>query len=183
MSINLAPEDFEKYRLDVEIRDEGTVRLVRDSFGGANTWQTWTRRRSLGQGAFGEVCQEMWEDKHGDLHYRAVKTCSERKMRAARVDYKRELSALAAFSKSEVKKILISIPSELTNHSILVCLSTYMDGGWTQGTFSSPWNISDTVIYPSTLAPSSRKWRSKRSPTTFCEAFKSCMRKASRIVI
>ena len=107
MTFNITTEDFERYRLNVEVRDEGTVQLILDSHSGASTQQTWIRRRPLGQGAFGEVWQERWEDKHGDWHYRAVKTCSERRMRAARVDYKRELSALAAFSKSEVKMIII----------------------------------------------------------------------------
>jgi hypothetical protein len=107
MSLKTADEDFERYRLEVETRDDCTIQLVRDSLSRTDTWQIWSRKRSLGQGAFGEVWQESWEDKHGDWHYRAVKICSQRKMQAAKVDFKRELSALAAFSKSEVKKILI----------------------------------------------------------------------------
>jgi hypothetical protein len=106
MSANINTEDFEKHRLEVEVREDCTVQTVRDLLSGAITQQTWKRRRLLGHGGFGEVWQEGWEDKHGDWHYRAVKICSQRTMRVARIDYKRELSALAAFSRSEVKKIL-----------------------------------------------------------------------------
>lgn len=102
MSVTKAAEEFEKYKLNVEIQDGYTLQHVRDSTSGINTCQTWKRRRYLGHGTFGEVWQEGWEDEYGDWHYRAVKSCSERKMRDAKIDYKRELSALAAFSKSEV---------------------------------------------------------------------------------
>lgn len=95
---------LEKYRLTVAVRDGCTSQLVRDSSSGVDAWQEWRRKRHLGQGSFGEVWQEVWEDEDGDWHYRAVKACSEEGMRAAQIDYKRELSALAAFSKSEVSR-------------------------------------------------------------------------------
>ena len=102
MNISIFAEDFEKYRLDAEARDDCAFQVVPDSVGGASTWKTWERKKLLGQGAFGEVWQEECKDKHGDWHYRAIKVCSKRKMQAAQVDYRRELSALAAFSRSEV---------------------------------------------------------------------------------
>jgi len=108
MSINNAKDDFEKYRLTVQVRDESTLQLIPDATTGIDTWRTWRRKRHLGQGAFGEVWQEGTEDQYGDWHYRAVKVCSERKMQAAQIDYKRELSALAAFSKSAVSNTLSS---------------------------------------------------------------------------
>jgi hypothetical protein len=109
MRVNIVAEDFDAYRLDVEVRDEHTIQLVRDSSSGANTEQIWVRQKSLGHGGFGEVWQESWRDSRRDWHYRAVKICSEKKMQRAGVDYKRELSALAAFSESKVKEMMICV--------------------------------------------------------------------------
>lgn len=102
MSTPVAAEEFERYKLTVRVRDDCTLQLVRDPISGSDTWQKWKWRRDLGHGAFGEVWQEEFKDEHGDKHYRAVKLCSKRMMREAQIDYKRELSALAAFSRSEV---------------------------------------------------------------------------------
>lgn len=104
MNLDDTAEEFEKYRLTVRVHAEQSLQLVPDHTNNTHEWQSWKRRRALGQGAFGEVWQEGWEDKYGDWHYRAVKSCSERMMQAARIDYKRELSALAAFSNSEVSQ-------------------------------------------------------------------------------
>lgn len=104
MNLDKTAQEFEKYRLIVQIDNDHTLQLVREPYSDTTTWQRWKRRRDLGQGAFGQVWQEAREDEYGDWHYRAVKTCSERSMQAARIDYKRELSALAAFSNSEVSQ-------------------------------------------------------------------------------
>ena len=112
MSTRTGAEEFGKYKLDATSHDGRTHQLVCRSLSGAGSWQIWKRARSLGQGGFGHVWQESWEDEHGDRHFRAVKVCSHQKMQSARTDYKRELSALAAFSNSEVPKILNLLQSK-----------------------------------------------------------------------
>lgn len=183
MSINIAADDFEDYRLDVEFGDKCTLQRFRGSPSGANTWQTWSRARSLGQGAFGEVWQERWEDEHGDWHYRAVKICSEQKNASSSNRLPERIVSSSSFFEVGGKEEPQPLPSELTKHSIPVLLLTYMDGGWTQTTFSWRWSTLDTAIYPTTPVLSSWKWRSKRLPITFCGDSKLCMRRVSRIAI
>lgn len=95
-------EEFEKYRLVVDFRDDCTLQTVHDSSSNLTSVQTWNRKKELGDGAFSEVWQEESKDEYGDWQYRAVKVCSLRKLRAVQIDYKRELVALAAFSESKV---------------------------------------------------------------------------------
>lgn len=101
MVTNESSSDLEKYRLTVDVSNDHVIQHARDSTGRA-TSQTWRQGRKLGQGGFAEVFQQVWEDEHDDVHYRAVKVCLERNMKNNKIDYKRELSALAAFSNSEV---------------------------------------------------------------------------------
>lgn len=122
-------EEFERYRLEVEALNGHHSQHVYDPVSKKSTWQVWMRKRPLGHGAFGEVQQEMWYDDSGDIHYRAVKICSEARMKSAQIDYKRELSALAAFSKSEVFNLNMRVRITLTSLSIQDISSICMDGG------------------------------------------------------
>ena len=99
---------FEKFKLDAEFRDDCTLQCVKTSFSGPRTWQVWKRARLLGGGRFGKVWQESLEGPNGDWLYRAVKVCPQEEMKSAGVDYKRELSALAAFSASKYAGFFVS---------------------------------------------------------------------------
>lgn len=81
-----------------------SIQIVRNSIGNIEKQQVWQRKDRLGKGAFGEVWKEVWEDQNRDWHYRAVKICSEADTETARKYHQRELSALAAFSRSEVSQ-------------------------------------------------------------------------------
>lgn len=123
-----AVPDFERYRLTVQTHGDHTLQPTRDSTDDLATWQTWRRGRSLGAGGFGEVHQQVWEDEHHDRHYRAVKVCNEQTMQARKIDYKRELSTIAAFSNSQVSRNFSNLLA-LTLRSIMDSSSIYMDGG------------------------------------------------------
>ena len=99
-------DDFENYRLNATTRRGKTIQFVFDAVTGHQVQQTWNRRRHLGAGAFGEVWQEGREDEYSDWHYRAVKSCSARHLETTQVDYRRELAALALFSRSEVSSTI-----------------------------------------------------------------------------
>jgi hypothetical protein len=62
----------------------------------------WYRKTSIGHGSFGEVWLETESQKEGTANQRAVKILNKRWMRAYEIDYSRELTALAKFSKSQV---------------------------------------------------------------------------------
>lgn len=68
-----ADECFNKYRRYIVTSEERTEQLISTSKSGAEEWQTWTRGRRLGRGAYGQVWQETWKDENGDIQYRAVK--------------------------------------------------------------------------------------------------------------
>jgi hypothetical protein len=59
----------------------------------------WYRQQSLGRGSFGAVWLEVYRDDVGKVANRAVKEIDKRHMQAVKLDYKRELLALAKLSK------------------------------------------------------------------------------------
>ena len=66
----------------------------------------WERQRSIGQGSFGEVWLEVkCQGTGAATEERAVKIINKNRMRTFNIDYRRELSALAIFSKSQVYDI------------------------------------------------------------------------------
>jgi hypothetical protein len=66
----------------------------------------WYKKKSLGSGSFGEV----WlEQENSDLaQLRAVKAIKKAQMERVKIDYMRELTALAHFSKPKVKTHLLT---------------------------------------------------------------------------
>lgn len=125
-------EEFEKYRLNVQVHPDHSVQFVHDPSSNITARQTWQRRKHLGKGGFGSVWQEGWEDADGDWHYRAVKICSEQEMQVRRIDYKRELLALAAFSNSNVSEMkCISLAEAEVNSSQCSGLFVNLHGWWT----------------------------------------------------
>jgi hypothetical protein len=59
----------------------------------------------IGEGAFGQVWRELHCQADGQQEARAVKVIEKQRMRAYNVDFKKELLALAKFSKNEVLEI------------------------------------------------------------------------------
>lgn len=142
--------DFEKYKLPVQIRGDHTLQRTIDSTTGLTTWQTWRRGRSLGHGASGAVHQQVWEDEHHDLHYRAVKVCLVQTLQTTSIGYKRELSALAAFSNSEVSTIASFSPTCTHHQSIQASLSIFTVGGENQALSPLQRNIFTMATCPGT---------------------------------
>jgi serine/threonine protein kinase len=68
----------------------------------------WDREQNIGRGAFGEVWLEV-KREHGDVQKRAVKVINKSLMRGLKLDYKKELHALAKFSKARYlqEKVLV----------------------------------------------------------------------------
>lgn len=62
----------------------------------------WFRTTTIGHGSFGEVWLETESQEEGKANQRAVKILNIRQMNAHGIDYRRELTALAKFSKSQV---------------------------------------------------------------------------------
>ena len=94
--------NLESYRLDATFSNTNTLQFVHSLAGSQSTRQTWKRARSLGFGSFGQVWQEALESEYSEWQYRAVKVCSRIQMQRAGIDYRRELSALAGLSSSQV---------------------------------------------------------------------------------
>lgn len=61
----------------------------------------WCRQELLGSGSFGDVWLEVMEDQP-DVK-RAVKVIQKKRMKDAKIDYTKELKALAEFSKAKVR--------------------------------------------------------------------------------
>ena len=62
----------------------------------------WKRMESIGEGAFGQVWRELHYQPDGTQNVRAVKRIGKQRMKAYNIDVKKELLALAKFSKDEV---------------------------------------------------------------------------------
>ena len=62
----------------------------------------WRRQELLGSGSFGDVWLEVLQDQP-DMK-RAVKVLQKRRMKDAKIDYTKELKALAEFSRAKVCK-------------------------------------------------------------------------------
>ena len=65
----------------------------------------WYKDKVLGHGSFGEVYLEVCRQEDNTVDTRAVKRVEKAKMRSWKVDYKRELIALAQFSKVQVQSV------------------------------------------------------------------------------
>jgi hypothetical protein len=67
----------------------------------------WDRMDRIGEGTFGQVWRELHRGNDGRREVRAVKIIGKERMRAYNVDFKKELLALAKFSKAEVFNVLL----------------------------------------------------------------------------
>jgi hypothetical protein len=102
----MSSEDLlDHFKLEAEIFPECTVHVshrlnrhrVRE-----RVEKRWERMESIGEGAFGQVWRELHWQSDGTQDVRAVKVIEKQRMRVHQVDFKKELLALAKFSKDEV---------------------------------------------------------------------------------
>lgn len=105
----MSAEDLlDHFKLDAEVHDQYTLHFVYKPnrvLGRREKVQTkWERGGELGEGAFGQVWQESCRETGGSLVSRAVKNIRKGRMKSYGIDYKKELLALAKFSKEEVTK-------------------------------------------------------------------------------
>lgn len=94
----LDAEVFPEYTLHTSYRANRTRGLRKEK-----VEARWDRQRSIGQGSFGEVWLEVkFQGTGAATDERAVKIINKSQMSTFKIDYRREISALATFSKSQV---------------------------------------------------------------------------------
>ena len=92
----LEAEIFPEYTLHITYQANRT-RGVREK-----VERRWKRMERIGEGAFGQVWRELLCQSGNSQEARAVKVVDKQRMRMYNVDFKKELLALAKFSKNEV---------------------------------------------------------------------------------
>jgi hypothetical protein len=103
----MSAEDlFDHFKLDAEVFPEHTLHVTYKTNRARGLREKnvkqWKRMESIGEGSFGQVWRELHGQPGGTEEVRAVKVIEKNRMRACRVDFKKELLALAKFSKDEV---------------------------------------------------------------------------------
>jgi hypothetical protein len=101
---------LDHFKIEAEITPECTTHVsYRPNLdGGARERieEKWMRMEVIGEGAFGEVWREAHEQQQlgKGPRVRAVKCIPKRRMEAWNVDFKKELLAMAKFSKDKVSR-------------------------------------------------------------------------------
>jgi hypothetical protein len=95
---------IEHFKLDAQIYDDHTLHTeyVSDPARGmrkARVEKRWYKERHIGHGAFGDVWLEVQKEHDRVTAKRAVKSIQKRRMESVKIDYKRELLALAKLSR------------------------------------------------------------------------------------
>jgi hypothetical protein len=144
----LEAEVFPEYTLHVSYRPN-RARGVREKIE-----TKWKRMDSIGEGAFGQVWRELHCQSDGTPDIRAVKIIEKQRMRAYNIDFKKELLALAKFSKDEVLKPYqgsahLATRLMLTQTSIdkRRYLSRFSAGSRPIRPYSLQWSISETATW------------------------------------
>ena len=127
----------------------------------------WQRVACVGEGAFGKVWREQHQQPDGTHQVRAVKIIGKQGMSASRVDFKKELLALAKFSKEEVLKKDPCSPQHLAAELIFACasiekprcLSHFLAGMRLTAKYSLQWSISRMETWLSTSRASLPKMK------------------------
>lgn len=84
----------------------------------------WRRQELLGSGSFGDVWLEVLQDQP-DMK-RAVKVIQKRRMKDAKIDYTKELKALAEFSRAKV----CEARSQKRSSGLLCCYQRHRPPTW-----------------------------------------------------
>ena len=95
---------IEHFKLDAQIYNDHTLHTEYESdpargMRKARVEKRWDKERHIGHGAFGDVWLEVHKERDGLTTERAVKIIQKRRMESVKVDYKRELLALAKLSR------------------------------------------------------------------------------------
>ena len=113
----------------------------------------WRKKHDIGEGTFGVV----WLEVEEDGSERAVKAISRRLCSYNKIDYKKELAAMAILSKvMPPTQLRLALAGALRNSRSSRSSSTKsflwhsMDGSKAQITSSSPWNTSSMAICKNT---------------------------------
>lgn len=108
----------------------------------------WQRERKIGRGGFGSVWVEKCTKGHRNIEVRAVKQI-EIDHGSARIDYNRELEAIAKFSHQKVCFIsqLCPLQNLLINGSMSGVLLSHLDGTKVQNIYLLRWSTLSWVIY------------------------------------
>jgi hypothetical protein len=95
---------IEHFKLDAQIYGDHTLHIeyMSDPARGirkARVEKRWHKERHIGHGTFGNVWLEVYKERDGVTAKRAVKSIQKRQMESFKIDYKRELLALAKLSR------------------------------------------------------------------------------------
>jgi hypothetical protein len=138
---------IEHFKLDAQVFGEHTLHIeyVSDPARGirkARIEKRWDKERYIGHGAFGDVWLEVQKERGQVAAERAVKSIQKRQMESVKIDYRRELLALAKLSRvCGVKSVYgVHISKLILKHSIKNSLSRSMDGTKTTMPSFSQWN-------------------------------------------
>jgi hypothetical protein len=106
----MSTEDLlDHFRLEAEVLPEHTshvtYKIHRARGERERIEKQWRRVKCIGEGTFGRVWQELHYQLDGPQEVRAVKVIDKRRMKERNVDFRKELLALAKFSKDEVLEI------------------------------------------------------------------------------
>ena len=106
----MSAEDLlDHFKLEAEVFPKHTLHFTykknRARGGQEKIEKQWNRMESIGEGTFGKVWRELHCQPGGNQEVRAVKVIEKQRIKAYKVDFKKELLALAKFSKNEVLKV------------------------------------------------------------------------------
>jgi hypothetical protein len=105
-----AEDLLDHFKLDAKVFPDYTLhvtdRMDRDRGVREKIETKWMRIERVGKGAFGQVWRELRYNPGGKQDARAVKIIEKQQMSALNIDIKRELLALAKFSKDKVRETL-----------------------------------------------------------------------------
>ena len=106
----MSAEDLlDHFKLEAEVFPEHTLHFTykknRARGGQEKIEKQWNRMESIGEGTFGRVWRELHCQLGGNQEVRAVKVIEKQRIKAYKVDFKKELLALAKFSKDEVLEV------------------------------------------------------------------------------
>jgi len=113
-AMSSAEDLLDHFKLDAEYRNDGEFHngyslhtsYISDHARGKRKEKVetkWFRQRIIGEGSFGQVWLEVQYKGEAILRKRALKVLEKRRLRLFDIDYKKELLALAKFSKSQVR--------------------------------------------------------------------------------
>ncbi|XTI95272.1 WD40 repeat-like protein [Cenococcum geophilum] len=132
----MSAEDLlDHFKLEAEVFPEHTLHFTykknRARGGQEKIKKQWNRMESIGEGTFGKVWRELHYQLGGNQEVRAVKVIEKQRIKAYKVDFKKELLALAKFSKNEYQQaeVFVSFFGWFENdRSIFLAMEYFRNG-------------------------------------------------------